>query len=360
MPILDKMNFKNILIKLGLSFNDEDEPKKKSETTEAVQQNEEPEAKQECEAEEKTKTTPKSQNVETPQSKSINTAGKKKGLSLKDNAVDRRDKAIKAIVKSLQQAMGSSLNSLTRMDIWVIIPVENYNPMDYSWADNDFKSELRLAFDNSLLENIGKEYLEVELIHKDKLPDANVEVFENELYYSWNQSLETPVAEDEKEPEVPAEGWISIIEGTGSLEQSPIHICATEKTIYKIGRGKSTRKFGRLRVNDIVIEAEEYNPSLADCNKYVSSGHADIVIHENKIYLRAAEGGCRALGGVATKVYRDEIAHELRDTDSLFLLQNNDEIELGKRVYLLFTTDEPESSNQNGRPIKPMEVDDSF
>lgn len=98
------MNFKNILVKLGLSFNEE-EPKA------AETPNFEPQRQEETAAE------------------------KKKELSLKDNAIDRRDKAVKAIVKSLQQAMGSSLNSLSRMDVWVIIPEKDYNPMDFSWAD---------------------------------------------------------------------------------------------------------------------------------------------------------------------------------------------------------------------------------
>lgn len=323
------MNFKNILVKLGLSFNEE-EPKA------AETPNFEPQRQEETAAE------------------------KKKELSLKDNAIDRRDKAVKAIVKSLQQAMGSSLNSLSRMDVWVIIPEKDYNPMDFSWADEDFKKELRLSFDNSLLENIGKEYLEVSLIPKNKLPQAHVSVFEGELYYSWNQAPENTTEEKEKVQEVPAEGWISIMEGSGSLEGSPIHIDASEKQIYKIGRGKSTRKYGRLRVNDIVIKTDEYNPTLADANKYVSSGQADIVIHNNKIYIRAAIGGCRAMGGVATKVCRNEAAHELRDTESLYLLKNGDEIELGKRVILLFSTEKPEDAGQNGRPVKPMDVDDSF
>lgn len=70
---------------------------------------------------------------------------------------------------------------------------------------------------------------------------------------------------------------------------------------------------------------------------HVSSAHADIVFKNGNYYLRAAVGGCRALGGSPTKIVRNENVIEMRNTTLLYLLENGDILELGKNVLLLFS-----------------------
>lgn len=257
-----------------------------------------------------------------------------------NNAIDRRENAVKAIIKSLSGAIGSKSTKLLNMNIWVIVPCEDYEPQAFAWADDVFKTDLRLALDNSMLETVGSKKLEVNFITAENLPKTYTTIIPDELYYSWDAIKESPDIKNSGTMDV--EAWISIIEGTGSLAKSPVCLSAKDKTSYKIGRGASSRKYGRIRINDIIISDTESDPTLADMNKYVSSAQAEIVIENNAFYIKASEGGCRASGGVATKIYRDEKCTELRDTDSLIPLINNDQIELGKHVTLIFTTSQPQ------------------
>ncbi len=285
-------------------------------------------------------TSPEQELPVTPVTETA-TEVKEEKKSSTHNAIDRREQAVKAIVKSLKPAIGTSAEHLSRLQIWVVVPADEFDPMDYSWADDVFKSDLRLALDNSLLANVGKKSLEVTFTPIDRLPTQKVTIFVNELYYSWQQTSPKPVEQTEKEKNSTAKAWISVIQGTGSLAVSPMLLDSKNKNVFYIGRGVSTRKYGLLRVNDIVINEDETDPTLAEQNKHVSSAHADIVIHNNAFYLKAAKGGCRVMGGACTKVFRNETVYEPRDVDSLFPLVNNDQIELGKHVTLLFTTKKP-------------------
>ncbi|MBE6304829.1 MAG: hypothetical protein E7082_02750 [Bacteroidales bacterium] len=255
-----------------------------------------------------------------------------------DNAIDRRENAVKAIVKSLSGAIGSKSAKLHNMNIWVIVPEEDYEPTDFAWADDVFKSDLRLALDNAMLETIGRKKLQINFITSDKLPHNSISVIADELYYNWESEKE-PVKSAKESNITPAEAWIAVEEGTGSLLESPVYMSAKEKTSYKIGRGVSARKYGRMRINDIIINDAESDSVLSEMNKYVSSAQAEIIIENNAFYIKASEGGCRASGGVATKIYRNDKCTELRDTDSLIPLRDKDHIELGKHVVLIFSTE---------------------
>ena len=135
-----------------------------------------------------------------------------------------------------------------------------------------------------------------------------------------------------------------------------------KKKIYHIGRGTASRKGGKYRVNDIVIKDKEADSDLLQCNMHVSSTHADIVFKNNRYYIKAAIGGCRAIGGSPTKVVRDEKATELRDTTFLCPLEDGDIIELGKNVLLMFSLsgDEILPNNHGSNSNNAMTVDDSF
>ena len=92
---------------------------------------------------------------------------------------------------------------------------------------------------------------------------------------------------------------ISIFDGNGSLQEDSYILDSDSKTIYHIGRGKSSRKEGKYRINDIVINDNEVHQELRNLNLHVSSAHADIVFKNGNYYLRAAVGvspHCRRRG----------------------------------------------------------------
>ncbi len=101
---------------------------------------------------------------------------------------------------------------------------------------------------------------------------------------------------------------------------------------------------------------------MLQCNNHVSSTHADIVFKNNRYYIKAAIGGCRAIGGSPTKVVRDEKATELRDTTLLYPLEDGDIIELGKNVLLMFSLSGEDimPNNYGNTSNNAMIVDDSF
>lgn len=277
-------------------------------------------------------------------------------------AIDKRAFVINELLKKFRNSTGTDTKLMENLAIIVIHNEEDDDMAKYDWVGKRFEDDLRRELTNAFLDKIGSKSLQIVLKPKSET-EGCLSLIDNQVYYKWGK---TDNADDNSPKEVPyvrVVATISIIEGTGSMIKPTYTLDSDIKKTYHIGRGVASRKGGKYRINDIVIKDKETDPELLQYNAHVSSTHADIVFKNNKYYIKAAIGGCRAIGGSLTKVVRDENATELRDTTLLYPLEDGDIIELGKNVLLIYAlsdeesltniTDEPKSSNA-------MPIDDSF
>lgn len=250
-------------------------------------------------------------------------------MSLFDNAIDKRDVAIKALLDEFRQATGSNSSALASLYVYIIVDCEDYDVKKYAWADDTMKKHLRLSLDNALLEGIGRNKLEINLVQASQIPDNSHEVIANVLYYSFL----TPKARHKH-----VTGLLTIMDGTGSTEQNRYRLDSETKQIYHIGRGAVSTKSGSFRRNDIIIRDNDPDKELQARNNHVSSAHADIVVYDGAFHLKACPGGCRPIGGSCTKIISDSDSRELRDTEMKHPLHDGNLIELGRQVILQFNT----------------------
>ena len=176
-------------------------------------------------------------------------------------------------------------------------------------SDDEFPSNLALAFDNEGMEEFGRMKVAVSTAMPQNKSEM-IEAIEGKLFIAIGKK------------EGPKTMRISIL--AEALKDSPILLDSAAKHLFHIGRGKHPINTMR-RENDIAV-AEQYNT--------VSSAHADIKYKNGRFFLQAKPGGCRAEGGSATFILRDGQPKELLDTFSMTLLRHNDIIELGKTVRL--------------------------
>lgn len=243
-----------------------------------------------------------------------------------DNTIDHRDQAVKLIVESMRHATGTNLPALANLVVWVVVDREDFNPLDYSWADQKMIDNLRLTLDNTMLEAIGRESIRLKYVVRTQLPKA-VEVVKDQLYYNWS-------ATKARKPDARVRAEISAVDGTGSLKKECYLIDSDVKKRYHIGRGVKSTGSASYRINDIVIDTDNPDSDIQQMNNCVSSTHADIVARDGQLYLQACRGGCRNSGGSPTKLIRDEKAVELDSIDLLYPLSDGDMVELGKSVLL--------------------------
>lgn len=277
-------------------------------------------------------------------------------------AIDKRAFVINELLKKFRSSTGTDTKLMENLVIIVIRNEEDDDMAKYDWIGKRFEDDLKRELTNAFLEKIGSKSLQIILKPKSETEDC-ISLIDNQVYYKWDKA-DTSV--DDKPKEIPYErviASVSIIEGTGSMMQPSYVLDSDRKKIFHIGRGVTSRKGGKYRVNDIVIKDKEADHDLLECNAHVSSTHADIVFKNNKFYIKAAIGGCRAIGGSPTKLVRDEKATELRDTNLLYPLEDGDIIELGKNVLLVYSLTEDSSLPMNfekERPNNAMSIDDSF
>lgn len=255
------------------------------------------------------------------------------------SAIDKRKFVVNKFLKKFRQHTGTDSDLLAHLTI-IVVRNEDDDLAIFDWVGEKFEKDLKLELANSFLEKIGSGSLQVVIRPQVDKDSCNC-LIENRIYYVWEtpeveeieeaQPEETPVVQER------GEARITIIEDTGSLAKTKYLLDSQKKTLYHIGRGPKTSKGGKYRVNDIVIKEDEKDEELRRRNAYVSSAHADIIYRDNKFYLQACVGGCRARGGSPTKIIRNEEPRELRDTSVTYPLQDGDVIELGKSVMLLFT-----------------------
>lgn len=190
---------------------------------------------------------------------------------------------------------------------------------------DDFKNQLRIKFDDSGFKSLGNGIIDISV----KEPSAKaVDVYNGKVFAEILTEVATNVQSDVK-------ARITIAHNRGSMKQSE-YLLDTEKdgkTVYRIGRGEITTKYGIYRENDIVINDAETDPA-ADLNVCVSSSHANIEINNGKFFLRAMPGGIT--NNNATKIIRGEKINKLASDSMLVPLEDGDIIELGRTVMLKF------------------------
>lgn len=277
-------------------------------------------------------------------------------------AIDKRAFVINELLKKFRSSTGTDTKLMENLVIIVIRNDEDDDMAKYDWIGKRFEDDLKRELTNAFLEKIGSKSLQIILKPKSEAEDC-ISLIDNQVYYKWGKA-DTSV--DDKPKEIPYErvvASVSIIEGTGSMMKPSYVLDSDRKKIFHIGRGVTSRKGGKYRVNDIVIKDKEADHDLLECNAHVSSTHADIVFKNNKFYIKAAIGGCRAIGGSPTKLVRNEKATELRDTNLLYPLEDGDIIELGKNVLLVYSLTDDSSlpiNFEKERPNNAMSIDDSF
>ena len=188
----------------------------------------------------------------------------------------------------------------------------------------DFRDALHKEFDNADLKAIGMASWQIET----KLLPEDATFIEIEAGIYLEIRSEIGILPDPFK-DIPTKAKISIVEGSGSLEQHEYLLDANDRQTYQIGRGNSDNAG---RKNYIVIRDNE-NDLLYKNNRYVSSSHAELIFVENKGFcLKSLNRNNRTI------VYRDEIrVADIKDLYSKFgPLQNGDRIELGKKVSLKF------------------------
>lgn len=237
-----------------------------------------------------------------------------------DNPTDRTHQLIGNIV----DAMRRTDKSCASFTVWAV--------SDYYASiirTPEFEHQLRTALDNADLTICGGG----SIIMRHAVPsddDKPLDVMASKVFVTTvsktvNMQVSTRVT-----------ARITVLVGTGTLEQPEYLLDSDFKKCYHIGRGKAVRRSDSFRRNDIVIADNESDETLNALNKHVSGSQADIVFCNSFFGLRAMKSGCRSEGGVATKILRENSVTELTDSNRIHRLENGDMIELGKSVVLQF------------------------
>lgn len=277
-------------------------------------------------------------------------------------AIDKRAFVINELLKKFRNSTGTDTKLMENLVIIVIRNEEDDDMAKYDWIGKRFEDDLRRELTNAFLDKIGSKSLQIVLQPKSET-EGCLSLIDNQVYYKWGK---TDLSQEETSKESPYKrvvASISIVEGTGSMIKPKYILDSDNKKTYHIGRGVTSRKGGKYRVNDIVIKDKEADQELGQNNGHVSGTHADIVFKNNKFYLKAAIGGCRAIGGSPTKIVRNETEIELRDMALLYPLEDGDMIELGKNVLLAYSLNDDnlsETTFEETKSNNAMSIDDSF
>lgn len=260
-------------------------------------------------------------------------------------AIDKRAYIISEFLKKFRHSAGTDSSLVENLTIIVVRNDDDDDMTQYDWLGKKFEDDLKRELTNAFLDKIGSKYLQVILKPKAATTGCLC-LIENQIYYQWGKQNKVFTDAEDKQNSERVLASVSILEGTGSMIKSTYQLDSDKKKLFHIGRGVSSRKAGKYRINDIVINDNETDPALLNCNAHVSSSHADILFKNNKYYIKASSGGCRATGGSPTKIIRDEIATELRDTSLLYPLCDGDIIELGKNLLLTFSISDNQPNKQ--------------
>lgn len=234
------------------------------------------------------------------------------------NAVDAQKELINAITAYLKKHFFGQKNFTDTVVLWI----DHSNPAYQSYVrGKEFEKQLRIELENKQLTAISKAPF---LFKTESLPqNSNFPEIISGVYF------QLICKENEKKTTVITKAKISISNNKGSLVQNEYILDAEHKTEFCMGRGEEN-------FNHVVIK--ENDPFHYETNLGVSHIHA-------KIVFVAEKGFCLQSRNATQRIIlnrNDQRFDDLTDMDRKILLQNNDEIELGKSVCLRFqmiTTD---------------------
>jgi hypothetical protein len=231
--------------------------------------------------------------------------------STPDNVIDGQKKLINLIVKHFGYSYGKEVFTETFV-IWI----GNNNPQGQSLVrETDFEKSLRTELENCQLWAASK----MKITFKTENPPQNagfLELKDDSTADVFIQRVEKPTET------VQTKAKISILNDKGSLAKKEYRLDAAKQTEYNIGRGENN-------YNHIVILENDINNKE---NDFVSHGHAKILFEEKKgFFLQSRNENNRTIVNRNNQRFAD-----IPNTTIKILLKNNDEIELGKAVGLLF------------------------
>jgi len=232
--------------------------------------------------------------------------GKQEPTSEKVKSGIDAEKALRnAIVDYFKQHFFGKKNFNDSVVVWI----DNSRAAYQSYVrDKEFEQHLRTDLENKQLYAVGKAKF---TFNTENPPEKlNLSPITDGVYIQCVTESMTPKAK------------ITISNGKGSLLKDEYLLDSATQTKYNIGRGEGN-------YNHIVIK--EGDPEHRE-NQYVSEQHAKIVfIAEKGFSLQPCDTERNT-----TIVYRNYAKVHDFPTMNPYLLQNNDEIELGRRVCLKF------------------------
>ncbi|MDR0815138.1 MAG: FHA domain-containing protein [Bacteroidales bacterium] len=230
-----------------------------------------------------------------------------------DNPVDAKKELRNAIVAYFRNSFQTEKEITGTFVVWVRDSQARYQ--DYVRTDS-FKNDLYTELDNRQLNAISK----VKIEFKTENPPQEFEKITNGVYIQF-LAKNKKIIENPKD--VCTKAKITAVKGKGSLIKFEYVLDATVQTEFNIGRGEGG-------YNHIVIKENDLKNS--EINNRVSRQHAKIIFVVGKGFsLQSRNETNRTIINRNNRRFDD-----LTDLNKQVLLQDNDEIELGKSVCLKF------------------------
>lgn len=273
-----------------------------------------------------------SKTDEAPQEKVVeNPKQEQSKIDNSNNGIEIQKKVISGIVDKCLPTMGSGDSRYHHLTILLVGDPTQVSLL-YAWANDDFKSKLRLKLNDNMLQNVGEDEIIIDYIPEDEIPASAVRIREG-VYIQFPEPV-VPEQHGDPEPpeEEPDDDDNEVVDGrTARLKlRSPEGACGqdeytfdtAEQSYLNIGRGTEAG----LLPNDIAI-SEEVAPS-------VSRKHAQIVYRDNHFYLKDFSSNGTQI------IRRGEVMKLISEpTNVRYQLKNRDEIVLAGVVRLRFFID---------------------
>ena len=248
-----------------------------------------------------------------------------------NNGVNLRNDTIEDIIEYCRPAMTRKDDKYAKLKI-LLVQDPAQTSLQFAWADDDFKEDLRRRLNINMLQNVGKDEISFSEISRDQISSGAHKIRED-VYIQFPEPV-VPEQHGDPEPpqEEPDDDDDEVVDGrTARLKlRSPEGACGqdeytfdtAEQSYLNIGRGTEAG----LRPNDIAI-SEEVAPS-------VSRKHAQIVYRDNHFYLKDFSSNGTQI------IRRGEVMKLISEpTNVRYQLKNRDEIVLAGVVRLRFFID---------------------
>jgi hypothetical protein len=227
-----------------------------------------------------------------------------------DNVVEAKKELRDAIVKYFDQKFFGQKTFTDTVVIWV----SDSQQAKHSYVrDKEFETELRAELEDKELKAISK----AKFVFRTAHPPQELELIAEGVYI---QLIATGIKPPQ---EIYTRAKITVVKGKGSLMENEYILDAQKQTEYNIGRGVENN-------NHLVIK--ENDPVNSELNNCVSRQHAKIVfVAEKGFCLQSRNENNRTIIN-----RNNQRADDLKELNRIAILQDGDEIELGKSVCLKF------------------------